>query len=110
MAKYTKHKVFLLGIYPKDAREAILLHIPVGLAPVAIAGVGCFIHCLLWVGIALSVVFAASFLIYEVVELLKINLAGGWDKAEDRAYPELAGFCWGIFLGYIILSVLLEVI
>ena len=111
MAKYSKYsRVFLLGIYPEDARKAILLHIPVGLVPVAIAGVGYFIPSLLWIGIALAIVFATAFLVYQVVELLKVNLAVGWDKAEDRAYPELAGFCWGIFLGYIILNILAGVL
>ena len=104
------HRVFLLGIYPRDMWGAILLHIPVGLAAVAIAGVGCFITALLWVGIALSVSFTASFLIYEIVEFIKINLADGWGVAKDSAYPEVCGYCWGIFLGYIILSILAGVL
>ena len=105
-----EHRVFLLGIYPRDIWGAILLHIPVGLVAVAIAGMGCFVPVLLWVGIALSVNFTASFLIYEIVEFIKINLADGWEVAKDSAYPEVCGYCWGIFLGCIILGILAGVL
>jgi len=101
-----KRKVFLLGVaYPKSDWEVILLHIPVGLAAPFIIGAG-YVVGFLWLSIALATIFASGFFLYEIVELIKLNLAKGWDKAKDSGYPELAGFCWGVVLGFVALLLL----
>jgi len=102
-----QRKIFLLGIpYPKNILKIALLHIPVGLIAVAIAAVG-YLKQYPTLGLGVMVIFTLGFFLYEILELIKLNMAQGWEKAQDYAYPELAGFCGGTVIGYIILYIIL---
>ena len=70
----------------EDSLNSVLLHIPVGLANV---GICLFSGCL-------AVLFGVGFIFYELRESKVI---------QDKGYPELQGWLWGIGILAIILLI-----
>jgi len=83
-------------LYHKNQIGSILLHIPVGSIAVILGLLG-YISGFLWLGITAMVCFTIGFLTYEIVQMI---------RKKDKGYPEIAGFCWGIFLMMLIVTIL----
>lgn len=69
-----------MSIYPRKYWGRMALHIPVGVA----------MSLLVIANPVISALFGIGFLVYEVSE--------NFDE-HDKAYPDIAGFLWGIALG-----------
>jgi len=102
---YRVKKFLLLWNYPSELRDTALKHVPVGLLPTLFIALGNAAG-IPGAGIAVAVIFSVMFAAYELVEMLKLNLAYGWRTSKDTGYAELGGFCWGIAGSFIIYAIL----
>ena len=76
----------LQDLYPKKYHERILKHVPVGMV----------CSLLVLAHPVISVMFGAGFLVYEVSENRDIH---------DLAYPDIAGFLWGVAIAGVVIRI-----
>ena len=62
--------------------QRMLLHVPVGLAAVAIA----------WLSPVLCATLSFGFIAYEVTQMLSVSY-------KDKGWYDVSGFLWGVVLG-----------